>query len=79
MIGAAMLARTEQISESRPTDPICRSPHERSDMRVATTRHQSRISLRSSGLRLLRSPFHGSPHPLDAMKEMMNLMTAIAG
>jgi hypothetical protein len=48
-----MSAIRKEISESRPVQAVSRSPHERSDMRVQDVESKSRISLRSSGLRLL--------------------------
>ena len=49
-IGQATSATAEQISESRARR---RSPHERSDVRARYASKPPRISLRSSGLRLL--------------------------
>jgi putative transposase len=49
-IGQATSARAQQISESRARR---RSPHERGDVRATYASKPPRISLRSSGLRLL--------------------------
>src|SRR6266403_2060150 len=40
-IGPAMSARKKQISVNRPPAVVCRSPHERSDMRVRYVRKAS--------------------------------------